>query len=125
MGNKLSSNKNATSVNKEETHSSSQETNVDYKNILEASKTLTDSIDFDKVLQYDEQVKTFLENVYYDSTERNCIESLSGVGQIFQQMLDNWKKIKERCRQVKMLPLILTGMPSNIMYFFSTHVLHR
>ena len=125
MGNKLSTNKNTTSVNKEETHSSSQETKVDDKNILEASKTLTDSIDFDKVLQYDEQVKTFLENVYYDSTERNCIESLSGVGQIFQQMLDNWKKIKERCRQVKMLPLILTGMPSNIMYFSSTHVLHR
>ena len=73
-------------------------------NLLEQIiNNVTQNLDAEKVLQYDNRLRRVAEKTFYGFGGPN---ELTG---IFQCLIKNWKSVQERSQLTKVLPILLTG----------------
>ena len=64
---------------------------------------ITQNLDAEKVLRYDNHVQSIAEEIFYGFGKPN---ELTG---IFQCLINNWKSVHERSQLTKVLPILVTG----------------
>ena len=75
----------------------------DFISLEQIITNITQNLDPEKVLRYDNHVQSVAEEIFYGLGKPN---ELTG---IFQCLINNWKSVHERSQITKVLPILVTG----------------